>query len=754
MAGLLFQSPNTSILISLFTNTHSFNLTFQVLVCKQPTEKLQVDSNCPSNLSCDLSSSPDSLNLAILVSSYTKSYPRLLLMLRAVHRWCCVTGVSRNAAGAGNISNILATLFLAHCMRNGLIQNFNEEHIVTKREQLVQDGVTDGAQYMEWENIIRFLEKCCSENPNDPPPTRGELDTAQLGTILMTFFQTHDSSFEKELPDTLARTLHVRNFAELLDKEHLQLVKEHMQRAYQLLALYGDVQIMLAISGSEDYNVIFLSPLLTTYLAGVEKSKAQGIARKTGATSIVIRPSVSRSRASAILEVKGSEPAIRAVERELEKMSTQASSDRVSLMSGCFVEDASLLLFEGSRNQNDRVTLTPYDGPCHQTHDPLARHLALLNSKPNTRISEYPFRRFNEKFFQQLRVLEKDFDSQLHGCYEFAVHFGRVYMFSVPHSLLEDSESITIAMLRANKRKSTIPQGNREAPEAVEFVNPERERARRRRRRPKPAVRTDEKRKKRVRANPSRSSFYTVIRSPERVKAFLEAFKFQPDPNPAEKYLVDICDGEVEFYVRFDSDLNFVEIKFPNLRWCMVDVKRPWQQRPYHDAIQDGRETDDDVMLDGWETDIRFLLQTRYALGPCDIRDTKYAKYQHMLEPSNAERAFKVQEDLWKHVRLIRVSKLRKFTRVSPPGSFLSGLSVYLAEVTEYSRPNSEVDDFEKEVTRWEVSLEATLPTDDEKGILFKFPAKETMKRFLDEVWKFAFSLSSSVSEDMVHQAF
>jgi len=309
-------------------------------------------------------------------------------------------------------------------------------------------------------------------------------------------------------------------------------------------------------------------------------------------------------------------------------------------------------------------------------------------------------------------------------------------------------------MLRANKRKSTIPQANLEAPEAVEFVNPERERARRRRRRPKPAVRTDEKRKKRVRANPSRSSFYTVIRSPERVKAFLEAFKFQPDPNPAEKYLVDICDGEVEFYVRFDSDLNFVEIKFPNLRWCMVDVKRPWQQRPYHDAIQDGRETDDDVMLDGWETDIRFSLQTRYALGPCDIRDTKYAKYQHILEPSNAERAFKVQEDLWKHVRLIRVSKLRKFTRVSPPGSFLSGLSVYLAEVTEYSRPNSEVDDFKKEVTRWEVSLEATLPTDDEQGISFKFPAKETMKRFLHEVWKFAFSLSSSVSEDMVHQAF
>lgn len=660
-----------------------------------------------------------------------------------------MTGLLRSAAGAENISNILATLLLVQCMRKGLIQNFNEEHIATKRQQLVQGGVKDGAQFMEWENILRFLEEVCSENPNDPPLTQAELGTVQLGAVLVTFFQTHDSSFERDLPDSLARTLHVRNLAELLDKEHLLLVKEHMQRAYQLLALYGDVQIMLAISGSEDYSVIFLSPLLTTYLAGVEKSKAQGIARKTGATSIVIRPSFPRSRASAFLEVKGSEPAIRAVERELEKMSTQASSDRVSLMSGCFVEDASLLLFEGSRSQNDHVTLTPYDGPCHQTHDNIlniARHLALLEQGT---CNEYPLRRFIEKFFQQMRVLERDFDSQLHGCYEFAVHFGRVYLFSVPHSLLEEGESITIAMLRANKRKSNSPQENRRAPETVAFVDPETERARRRRRRLKRAVTTDANRKKRVRAKPSRSSFYTVVHSPERVEAFLEKFGFQPDPNPTKKYLVHIRDEKVEFYVRFDNKLNFVEVKFPNLRWCKIDVKRPWQQRPDRDVRQDDREADDDVMLDGWETDIRFLLQTRYALGPSDIRDTKYAKYLRILQPSNAVRSFKVQEDLWEHVRLIRVSRLRKFTHVSPPGGFLSGLTVYLDEVTEYSRPR-EVDAFGRVVTRWEVSLEATLPTDDEQRNTFKFPVKETMKRFLHEVWQFAFSLSSFVSEDIV----
>ena len=716
---------------------------FQILACKRPTEKLTTSSNCFSTLSCDLSSSPDSLSVAILLSSYIKSYPQLLLVLRAIHRWCCVTGLSRNAAGAGNISNMLAALFLAQRTRKGYIQDFNEEHIATKKQQLLQGVVTDGSQYMEWEHNIRYLEESFSEKPIDPHLRQAEVDTTQLGKILMTFFQSHDTSFEKELPESLARILRVRKAAELLDKEHLLLVKEHMQRAHQLLALYGDVQIMQAISGSEDYSVIFLSPLLTSFLAGVEKSKAQGIASKTGATSIVIRPSFPRSRTSAILELKGSEPAIRAVERELEKMTTQASRDRVSLMSGCFVEDASLLLFEGSRNQNDHVTLTPYDGPCHQTHDNVARHLALLETAT---CSEYPFRRFTEKFFQQLRVLERDFDSQLHGCYEFAVHFGRIYMFAVPHSLLEDSESITIAMLRANKRKPSVPQSNRRVPNRVAFVDPEAQRRRRRRRQPKPAVATEENKKKRIRAKPSRSSFYTVVHSPNQVEKFLKEFGFRPDPNCTEKYSVDICDEGEEFYVRFDNRLNFVEIKFPNLRWCMVDIKRCWQRRPDHDDRQNGRHAGDDVTLDGWETDIRFLLQSRNALGPSDIQDTKYLKYRRILEPSNGQRPFTVQEDLWKDVRLIRFSKLRKFSRAPPPGGFLSGLTVYLDEVTEYSRPAENVAEFRKIIARWEVSLEAVMPTDDQQRNTFIFPAKETMKRFLLEVWEFAFSLSSFLS--------
>ena len=309
-----------------------------------------------------------------------------------------MTGLSRNKAGAGNTSNLMASVLLFQCMRKGQIQNFNDGHISSQICNLVRGAITESDMYVEWEKVIRLLGDDAAENANS---TR--LPTPKLGEMLMRFFEAHKSFFEEEVPDPLARILRARKFEDLLDKDHVNLVKEHMRCAYQLLALYGDVQIMLTISGSEDYNVIYLSPLLSSLFAGVEKSKALEITRKSGARSVVIRPKLPRSRNSAILEVKGSEPTIRAVEVELDRMEKQASRDRVSLMSGCFVEDASVVLYEGSRHENDHVSLTPYDGPCHQTHDNLARHVALVT---NPTCSEYPRRRFTEKFFQQLKVCQ------------------------------------------------------------------------------------------------------------------------------------------------------------------------------------------------------------------------------------------------------------------------------------------------------------------------------------------------------------
>lgn len=174
-----------------------------------------------------------------------------------------------------------------------------------------------------------------------------------------------------------------------------------------------------------------------------------------------------------------------------------------------------------------------------------------------------------------------------------------------------------------------------------------------------------------------------------------------------------ILNGEVEFYVRFDEKFNFVGVKFPNLRWFMGDVKRPYRQRPDRGVAQDGGHVDDN-----WETDVRFLLQSRYALALNDIRDTKYAKYQRIFKPSALEQPFTVQEELWKDVRVIRHYKSKKFACASRQGGFLNGLTAYLNEVTEYSRPlgPEEVDEFREKHTRWEVSWEESSRRFNRKG--------------------------------------
>ena len=364
-------------------------------------------------------------------------------------------------------------------------------------------------------------------------------------------------------------------------------------------------------------------------------------------------------------------------------------------------------------------------------------------------------------FHVLFQVVERDFDPKIHGHLEFAVHFGRVYMFSVPHVLLEDGEPISIAMLRTNKRKTVKPfRGRHALPREVSFVDELQERARRRKRRAKRTVACETNRKKRKRGNPSRSAFYTSVHFPDRVKKFLRESNFFPDNKMIEKYTVDICPSseDTEFYVRLDNNLGFIDIKFPNLRWCMVDLKRTWKARPNLDLRDDAQavagimypeghvtqyntRANDDIILDGLETDIRFLLHSRYEMSPQDTRDTKYAQYQDVLRwgsQMHSGRPFVVKEDQWKDVRLIRFIKSTKFKRDPAERGFMSNLTVYLDEVTEYSRPSHQVGVFQKEITRWELSIEAALPEDLTK--------KETVRRFLHELWEYSFSLSSFLS--------
>ena len=104
---------------------------------------------------------------------------------------------------------------------------------------------------------------------------------------------------------------------------------------------------------------------------------------------------------------------------------------------------------------------------------------------------------------------------------------------------------------------------------------------------------------------------------------------------------------------------------------------------------------------------VRFLLHSRYMSG----------------------KPFVGREDQWMHFRLIRFIKSTKFKRDSAKRDFMSNLTVYLDEVTEYSWPSHLVGVFQKGITRWELSIEAALPED--------LTEKETVKRFLHELWKY-----------------
>ena len=72
-------------------------------------------------------------------------------------------------------------------------------------------------------------------------------------------------------------------------------------------------------------------------------------------------------------------------------------------------------------------------------------------------------------------------------------------------------------------------------------------------------------------------------------------------------------------------------------------------------------------------------------------------------------RPFVGREGQWMDARLFCFIKSTKFKRDSTERDFMSNLTVYLDEVTG---PSHQVGVFEKEIIRWELSIEAALPED------------------------------------------
>lgn len=499
--------------------------------------------------------------------------------------------------------------------------------------EIAKGLVKDGKTLEEWEQLIGIL------NNQDPGSLaqHGQhpraLNAAKLGTILLEFFQNYRTLLDNNFPEPFANLLHMRSPAELLTKEQLDLSRQHMLRAFHLLALHGDVQVVLALCGSEVDRVIFLSPALSCTMRGLERSNARKLSHKTGAR-ITIRPKLPANGFRLILEARGTAPAVSAVEQELERLTIRAARDKVSLMSLSFVQGASLMVFEGSHSDEDHITLEPYYGDNHQSHDNLEPYVPLLQDTPQrgtgtaAELTCRNFHLFKQKFFNQLVAVEQNFVSSVHGELEFVVHFGRVYVFSVPRSFTWDPRPVTVRMLKTNLRRRRRDRLRRpqQSSRPIRFHDENEESRRRSSRRRANRPTDNEVRKKKTKEKPCRSSFFTVVRSRDKAVRFLHSRGFRKVHGQGHEAYNVHFKTDHDFYVKLARDLEFCEVRFPNLRWCLTDVKRKYQE-----SVED-----DDA--DGIEVDMRFLLQSRRALSAEDIRGTPYEKYKEPLKAGADER--------------------------------------------------------------------------------------------------------------------
>ena len=111
-----------------------------------------------------------------------------------------------------------------------------------------------------------------------------------------------------------------------------------------------------------------------------------------------------------MLEAVGTEMAVRAVENALDVMTTQAIRNRASIMSQCFVQGANQMLFECCHSDDDYITLVPYYGDHHPTHDGCALYVPMMSNPPRQVVDigsafmRQEFASFKENFQTQLEV--------------------------------------------------------------------------------------------------------------------------------------------------------------------------------------------------------------------------------------------------------------------------------------------------------------------------------------------------------------
>ena len=360
-----------------------------------------------------------------------------------------------------------------------------------------------------------------------------------------------------------------------------------------------------------------------------------------------------------------------------------------------------------------------------------------MRPESNLSLEGKEFAEFKRKFLAQFALAAKEHEFGMHGEMEFAVRFGRIYIFRVPKSFIEDPESVTVQMLQANLKRGykAKPTGTKKTKRELVVTNSGVTRRNARRSRQKRQKPKEKKKEKKMQEKPCRSSYFTIIKSKKQAELFLREHGFV-EVGCFEVYDVN-TKGNEELNVKFDGELNFVEMCFSPLRWYLTDVKRRWKKSRYKKT------------QDGDESDVRFILQSRRSLNQKEIQDTEYEVYQELMQqPSQAVNApkpakirkpmFCIKEDLWNEVSMVRHKTTRLFRSEQDEDPFLSQVTMELKEVKEYSRPMTECSCFRKIFTRCELDLQLeTPPLSMGEGELVVF---------LEKVWQLAFAISAFLS--------
>ncbi|XP_001631543.2 uncharacterized protein LOC5511133 isoform X2 [Nematostella vectensis] len=199
----------------------------------------------------DFSASREGLLKAALLTSYIKSFPGLLPILRFLLIWGHRSGLTGHRGHVGINTNALVFITLAFCVSKGFIQELKKETIDAAMKKMVNPG----QELTEWENVLGNLTGVHGRRKYMQVTLNGHT----LGGVLMSFLAEHSRinilAFTPSIAAVAGKT-HVRY---LVSKQQLDRLSEHMQRAQMSLALKSDLADFLCQSATEMRRALPLS---------------------------------------------------------------------------------------------------------------------------------------------------------------------------------------------------------------------------------------------------------------------------------------------------------------------------------------------------------------------------------------------------------------------------------------------------------------------------------------------------------------